>query len=162
MKRYVNPQLGIAFEYPSDWLFSENCKIRLGVDVLLSNRFSNFGIVKVSEELKENCTFLNYNNLDMQTQLSLILKSSMQKNEMIVEDVRLDKYEISNSNTATLLLHRWDKRMEANMIMERTLLAHSNDKTEYYTIAFETLSEEYASVKCRNELRRLIESIMIV
>ena len=79
LKRYVNPQLGIAFEYPSYWYLKENCKIQLGVDVLLSNRFSNFGIIKVSEELKENCALLNYNNLDMQTQLTLILKSSIQK-----------------------------------------------------------------------------------
>ncbi|WP_148687080.1 hypothetical protein [Candidatus Nitrosocosmicus hydrocola] len=163
LRRYVDPQLGIAFEYPPEWVLVENCKIRFGVDVLFSNKSSNFGIIKISEQLRENCAILNYKNLDMYAQLTLILKSSIQKNEMIVEDIRFNKYKIKDSNSVTVLLTRWDKRAGANMVIERTLLVHnSNYKTEYFTVAFEILSEDYASLSCQNQIRKIVESFRLI
>lgn len=64
LKSYVNTQLGIAFEYPEEWFLIKDCKTRFGVDVLLYYRSSNFGIVKVSEQLRKNYSLPNYDNLD--------------------------------------------------------------------------------------------------
>lgn len=162
MKSYVNIQLGIAFEYPAEWILIKDCKTRFGVDVLLTYRSSNFGIVKVSEQLRENYSLLNYNNLDKYTQMTLMLKSSVQKNEMIIEDIKLNKYKISSSDSATITLSRWDKRIGANMINERTLLIYGNHRTEFFTIVFETPAEEYGSIECKNHLRNAIESFRII
>lgn len=93
--------------------------------------------------------------------MTLMLKSSVQKNEMIIEETMLNKYKVNNSDSATMLVSRWNNRIDANMINERTLLIYSNNKTEFFTLAFETLAEEYSSIGCKNQLQKAIESFRI-
>lgn len=57
MKTYENPGLGIAFEYPSEWVLVYNCRVRYGVDVLMTHGFTNFGIMMASDKIKNDVIY---------------------------------------------------------------------------------------------------------
>ena len=162
MKRHRNPELGIKFDYPTDWVSVENCRILYGVDVFLRKDFTNFGILRVSEQLREECAFLNYEQEDKSTQLSMVLKSSVQHNEMILEDVELNKYRIDKANSATILLTTFDNRSGGNIIHERTLLIQDNVKMQCFMVGFEDLSENYEIGQSQLVIKAIFDSFRFV
>lgn len=97
---YINPQLGISFEYPSDWNVQEK-----------SSRFSDAADVEVNNGL--NSFKYQFDNTDVGESdlIDLELMADMAQNSLtstpgtrLVESVDLDKYRINEKDTATFLI----------------------------------------------------------
>lgn len=149
MKKYQDRKLGIAFDYPIDWKLVHNCKFLYGVDVLIHKDFTNFGIMKTSEKFRSDV-------ISHTKTLKEILYNSLQQNEILAQDIQSNKYQIQNSESATIMLHKLDKI--GNTIQERTLLT-TNTGDRMFIIAFEDLPENYESGYNKSLLKRIFNSI---
>ncbi|MGD9533497.1 MAG: hypothetical protein AB7V56_06995 [Candidatus Nitrosocosmicus sp.] len=120
MKTYENQDLGIAFDYPSEWTLVYNCRVRYGVDVLMTCDLMSFGIMRVSDRIiKKNSVMLSSKTLKE------ILKSIVQLNEAVYEDVQINKYVVRDSFTATITVskkHTSTTLDDCIMIAEKTLI----------------------------------------
>lgn len=167
MKKYENPEIGIAFEHPADWV-SIDCKLKDGIDVYMHKDFTNFGIVKISEGVRSDI-------INRTQALQEILVSSVQQNEVLIGDVgdgngiQLNKYETPNlpSQSVTMMLHKPDSQI-GNIVHERTLLINNCNNDDYddtdriFILAFEDLPENYESGKSQLQLKRIFNSIRFI
>lgn len=149
VKKYENYELGIAFEYPNDWKLVRNCKFIYGVDVLIRKDFTNFGIMKISEKLR-------FDIISQIKTLEEILNNSIQQNEVLAQDIQSNKYQIQNSESATIMLHKLDKI--GNTIQERTLLVQKSGGRIFF-IAFEDLPENFESGYNQSLMKNIFNSI---
>lgn len=131
----------------------DKCKQTHGIDVCIYKEFTNFGIIKVSEQLRPGIV--------NQTQvLETILLSSIQHNEVLVDDIESNKYQTpkSPSQSATLLVHKIDNKV-GNIIHERTLIMENSNSTDrIFVVAFEDLPENYESGQSQEQLKEIFDS----
>jgi len=66
MKTYENQGLRIAFEYPSEWVSDDNCRAGYGVDVLITHGLLSFGIMRVSDKIKNDVISSNKTQGDIE------------------------------------------------------------------------------------------------
>jgi hypothetical protein len=149
VKKYENLELGIAFEYPSDWISVSHCKAVYGIDVLIHKDLTNFGIMRVSEKIRTDV-------ISCAKTLEEILKTSIQQNEVIVGSVQLNKHLIGNAESATIILHKSYKI--GIIIQERTIVVHNNNEDQIFIVAFEDLPENYEFGYSQTQLKSILES----
>lgn len=155
MKTYEDQTIGIAFEYPSEWVLVYNCKIRYGVDILMTHKYMRFGIMRVSDSIakKNNNVFLSKRTLEE------ILKSTVQLNEAIYEDVQINKYIVRDSFTATIAVSKKDKTTAGGvMIAEKTLLEYVFNDNQMLLVVLEDTPENYEAGNSQSQLRLLFDS----
>lgn len=164
--------MGIAFEHPCEWVFMENCKQTHGIDVCFYKDFTNFGVIRVSEQVRSDIV--------SQTEaLETLLLSSIQAKEVMVGEVESNKYRTpkSPSRSATITVHKINDHV-GNIIQERTLMMEEKsfcdddandeyDKSSTYNdkvfvIAFEDIPENYESGKSQKQLGKIFESFEFV
>ncbi len=164
--------MGIAFEHPWEWVYMENCKQTHGIDICFNKDFTNFGVIRVSEQVRSDIV--------SQTEaLETLLISSIQSKEVMVGEVESNKYRTpkSPSRSATITVHKIHDHM-GNIIQERTLMTEEksfcdnieNDehnksstyKDKVFVIAFEDIPENYESGKSQKQLRELFESFEFI
>ncbi|HET6589632.1 MAG TPA: hypothetical protein VFG45_05660 [Candidatus Nitrosocosmicus sp.] len=190
VKLFRNPELGVIFEYPADWKSVENCRMLYGIDLILYKDYTNFGIVRLSEEeLKAhtNNLFANqmwhiskgHKNIPNSEQdfhyhpLAMALKSCIQRDEVIIEDVVLNKHGINNKpigsrvDSATMSVCILDKRSGYNLIHERTLLVFERSKNGRnnlmcFLIAYGDLHENFESKKRQRQLEAIFDSFRFI
>jgi len=164
MKTYENHDLGIAFEYPSEWTLVYNCRVRYGVDVLMTCGLMSFGIMKVSDRIiKKNSVMLSSRTLKE------ILKSTVQLNEAIFEDVQINKYVVRDSFTATITVSKKHHKSTTTtkttttlddciMIAQKTLLEYAFDNNQLLLVVLEDTPENYELGNSQSQLRLLFDS----
>lgn len=148
MLKYESHELGISFVYPVNWILVHNCKAQYGADVLIHKDEQTFGIVKVSTKL--NDILINNSNLIRET-----LNSSIQKNEIILEEPQINKYDIDKAYSATIKLSKPGNLK--NKIQERTLVVN-NSNTQCFIIAFEDHYQNYINGFSQSNLVELFNS----
>lgn len=148
MKKYENQEIGISFDYPSDWISIDNCKITQGINVSMYKDTLSFGIIIISSKLRKD----NNNN---SKDLEQVLIASVLINETIIEGVKLNKYIIENADSATILLNRWNGN--ENMIHERTLVMRKNDD-KTFMIAYEDIPENFESGFAQKQINDILKS----
>lgn len=97
---YSNPNIGISFEYPSDWKVDEKTsRFSDGADVEVSKGFNSFKYMQDKTDVGDSDFF------------DLEFMADMAQNELtkqpetqLVESVDMDKYKISGLDTATFLV----------------------------------------------------------
>lgn len=138
------------FDYPTEWDLVYNCKLKYGADVFLRYGFTNFGVIRVSDRIK--------NDMISNTKtLKQLLKSTVQINEIIVEDAQSNKYKVKNSQTATIMLHKKGET-DSIMMIERTLIVHDFDHSQLFIIVFEDIPENFESGRAQVQLKGIFNS----
>ncbi|MDR4492034.1 MAG: hypothetical protein R2685_14225 [Candidatus Nitrosocosmicus sp.] len=150
MKTYENQDLGIVFNYPSEWEMVYNCRVKYGVDVFLRQGFTNFGIIRVSDKIKNEV-------ISNTKTLKQILRSTVQINEVIVDDIHSNKYQVEDSQTATMMLHKKGDA-ESIMIVERTLVEHNYNHNQLFIVVFEDIPENFESGKSQDQIKEIFDS----
>lgn len=150
MKTYENQDLGIVFNYPSEWEMVYNCRVKYGVDVYLRQGFTNFGVIRVSDKIKNEV-------ISNTKTLKQILRSTVQINEVIVEDIQSDKYQVEDSQTVTIMLHKKGDA-ESIMIVERTLVVHNFDHNQLFIVVIEDIPENFESGKSQHQIKDMFDS----
>lgn len=151
MKTYKNQGLGIAFEYPFEWISVDNCKVRYGVDVLITHGLLSFGIMRVSDKIKNDV-------ISSKKTLKEILRATVQLNEIIYQDIQINKYIIRNSYTATIVVSKKGRTTNSVMIVEKTLLVYAFDNNQMLLIVLEDIPENYESGNSPSHLRQIFDS----
>lgn len=81
---------------------------------------------------------------------------------MILEDVQLNKYQIHNANSATILLTIFDNRSGGNTIHERTLLMQDNDNMQCFMVGYEDLPENYETGQSQLVIKTIFDSFRFI
>ena len=155
MMTYENRDLGIAFEYPSEWASVYNCRVRYGVDILMSHGFTNFGIMRVCNKIKNDA-------VSNGQALKEILRSIVQLNEVTYEDVHFNKYVVRDSYTATIAVNKKSETMANTMIVEKTLVVYAFDNIQTLLVVLEDTPENYESGNSQSQLRQIFDSFRFV
>lgn len=151
MKTYKNQGLGIAFEYPSEWVSVDNCKVRYGIDVLMTNGFMNFGIMRISDEIKNGLK-------KREKTIKEILRATIQINEILYQDVQFNKYVVRDAYTATIMVSKKSKTTSCIVIVEKTLIVSSVDDNQMFLVVLEDTPGNYESGKNLSQLKQLFDS----
>lgn len=194
--------MGVVFHYPAEWKRLENYKMLFDVDaVLLFKECTNFGIVRVSvDELKNQvndmllCGWIHpphpsfrnsknphryqYYHPPSYHPLAMALRSSIQIDEIILEDVIINKHPIiinknnndktQNINSASILLSIRDDKSGLNLFHERTIVMYENnkghDKNEdrCFMIEFVDLPDNFESGKIQSQLKIIFDSFRFI
>ena len=151
-KHYENIELGITFDYPSDWVEITDESIKnFGADVLMHNDSVIFGFKRVNVKINSEGP--------IEMAIEKVLKDSIYLGETILEESKLDKYPIRGGRSGTVIVKRSydDKNI---VIHERTFII--NDKKD---LCFITLFEQdqqntksIDSVNVQNQVEEIFES----
>lgn len=151
-KHYENKELGISFDYPSNWVEITDESIKnLGADVLMHSDSGIFGFRRVNVKINSEGP--------VEMAIEKILKDTIYPEETILEESKLDKYPIKNGRSGTVIVKRsYDD--ENIVIHERTFII--NEKKDH---CFITLFEQdqqnttsIDSVNVQNQLEDIFES----
>lgn len=143
----------------------KNSKQTRGIDVCMYKDFTNFGIIRVSEQVRSDI-------VSHEESLEALLLSSVQSKEVMVGDVESNKYPTpkSPSISATIIVHKIDSEI-GNIVHERTLIMEKSipggdrnkvSKDKVFVIAFEDIPENYESGKSQKQLREIFESFRFI
>jgi hypothetical protein len=164
--------LGIAFEHPWEWVFMEKSKQTHGIDVCFYKDFTNFGVIRVSEQVRSDI-------ISQTEALETLLLCSIQSKEVIVGEVESNKYRTPkcSSRSATITVHKINDQI-GNIVQERTLMMEEKSFYEYdeydeydenstykdkvFVIAFEDIPENYESGKSEKQLGKIFESFEFI
>jgi|SRR4029078_10269227 hypothetical protein len=151
-KHYENIELGITFDYPSDWVEITDESIKnFGADVLMHNDSVIFGFKRVNVKINSEGP--------IEMAIEKVLKDTIYLGETVLEESKLDKYPIRNGRSGTVIVKRsYDD--ENIVIHERTFII--NDKKD---LCFITLFEQdqqntksIDSVNVQNQVEEIFES----
>ena len=151
-KHYENIELGITFDYPSDWVEITDESIKnFGADVLMHNDSVIFGFKRVNVKINSEGP--------IEMAIEKVLKDTIYLGETVLEESKLDKYPIRNGRSGTVIVKRWYDD-ENIVIHERTFII--NDKKD---LCFITLFEQdqqntksIDSVNVQNQVEEIFES----
>lgn len=125
-KHYENKKLGIAFDYPPDWIEVTDEKLRNGIDIMMYDNFSRFGILRSSSELSPEAP--------VEIVLPNLLKGTINENEILVEDSKLDKYPIRNGQSVTMSVRINFYETNETVIQEKTFVVNSTRNLSFFVI----------------------------
>lgn len=117
-KHYENRDLGIAFDYPLDWIeITDESIISFGADVLIHSDSVIFGFKRVYLRITSDVPF--------EMIIKKVLKDTIYPEETILEESHLDKYPIRNGRSGTVIVKRsyGDKNI---VLHERTFIINDN------------------------------------
>ena len=151
-KHYESIELGIAFDYPSDWVEITDESIKnLGADVLMHSDSGIFGFRRVNVKINSEGP--------IEMTIEKILKDTIYPEETILEESKLDKYPIKNGRSGTVIVKRSydDKNI---VIHERTFII-GDKKDRCFITLFEQDQQNTTSidsVNVQNQLEDIFES----
>ncbi len=151
MKTFENHELGISFDYPSDWVSVYNCRIRYGVDVLMTHGPMSFGIMRVAEKIRNDVISSNKT-------LGEILRATVQLNEIVYKEIQFNKYVVRDSYSATVVVRKKGKTTDSVMTVEKTLLVYTCDNNQMFLVVLEDTPENYEFGYSPSELRLVFNS----
>ncbi|VFJ14853.1 hypothetical protein [Candidatus Nitrosocosmicus franklandus] len=147
-KHYENKELGISFDYPSDWFeITDESIMSFGADVLIHSDSVIFGFKRVYLRITSDVPF--------EMIIKKVLKDTIYPEETILEESQLDKYPIRNGRSGTVIVKRsyGDKNI---VLHERTFIINDNRDSCFITL-FEQDQENTKSLDSLNIQKQLEE-----
>jgi hypothetical protein len=151
-KHYENIELGIAFDYPSDWVEITDESIKnFGADVLMHSDSLIFGFKRVNVKINSEGP--------IEMAIEKVLKDAIYLGETILEESKLDKYPIRSGRSGTVVVKRSydDKNI---VIHERTFIINDEKDRGFITL-FEQDQQNTKSIdsmNVQNQLEEIFES----
>jgi len=164
-KHYENKEIGIAFDYPPDWIEVNDKNIKNGVDVMMYSSSVAFGIMRATDSK------LNL-QVPIDFALEKILRDIIKSGDKLLEEPKLDKYPIRNGRSGTIVVKRSyddgggdNKENDDTGIHERTFVI--NDKRDRcFTVLLEydlnKINDLDSTIKTQSQLKGIFNSFRFI
>jgi len=157
---YTNQELGIAFEYPSDWKVEEKTSRFDGdADVQVYSGLNSIKYVKDKTGAGDT-GFFDLDSMATMAQNAL----TQDPNKSLVETVDLDKYKIDNKDTATFLIKTEESFGESSFLSLdfATQIFIVDVDNRFDTIMYQDTVTKFDTPESQEKLNHMLNSFRFI